>query len=104
MTAAGIELQPGGEIWLKVRSIVSHFAGEVNVPAGSDINPAMVRGLWYKAGRVQDYQPPSPPDKQARTQTFQAWCAEPGGWLVIAADPAPGWGPVVVRVTAVRQE
>jgi hypothetical protein len=83
---------------------VSRFVGEVKAPAGADSEPAMVRGLWYKSGRVQSYQPPSPPDKQARTQTFQAWCAESGGWLIIAADPAPGWGPVVVRVTAVKQE
>ena len=104
VTATGIALQPGGEIWLKARGIVSHFSGEVKVPVGSDVDPAIVRGLWYKAGRVQSHQPPSPSDKTARTQTFQARCAEPGGWLVISADPAPGWGPVVVRVTAVKQE
>ncbi len=104
VTEAGIELQPGGEIWLKAHYIVSRLAGAAVVIGDTPGKPATVRALWYKAGRVQAYQPPGPPDEKARTQSFQAWCAEPGGWLVIAADPTPGLLPVVVRVSAVKQE
>jgi hypothetical protein len=31
---------------------------------------------------------------------FQAWTAEPGGWVGIAFEPAEGAAPVVVRVTS----
>ena len=104
VTDAGIELQPGGEIWLKANYIVSRLAGGAVVTGDTPGKPATVRALWYKAGRLQGYEPPGPPDEKARTQSFQAWCAEPGGWLVIAADPTPGLLPVIVRVSDVKQE
>jgi hypothetical protein len=104
VTDDGIELQPGGEIWLKANYIVSRLAGAAVVAGDTPGKPATVRSLWYKAGRLQAYEPPGPPDEKARTQSFQAWCAEPGGWLVIAADPTPGLLPVVVRVSDVKQE
>jgi hypothetical protein len=104
VTDNGIELQPGGEIWLKANYIVSLLAGEAVAAGDSPGKPVTVRALWYKAGRLHSYQAPAPPDEVKRTQSFHAWCGEPGGWLVIAADPAQGMLPVVVRVSVVKQE
>jgi hypothetical protein len=104
VTETGIELRPGGEIWLKVNYIVSLLAGEAVAVGDSPSNPGVVRALWYKGGRLDAYHPPRPPDEAKRTQSFQAWCAEPGGWFVIAVDPAPDSAPVTVRITVVKQE
>ncbi|MDB6114572.1 MAG: hypothetical protein JWQ62_1517 [Lacunisphaera sp.] len=103
VTGEGIELSAGGEIWLHVRQIVSRFAGTATVAAGFPVESAPpVRGLWYKAGRLETYAPPAA--RAGNLSTFQAWCAEPGGWLVIAAEPGQGMARMVVRVTDVRQE
>jgi hypothetical protein len=104
ITEAGIELSPGGEIWLKVQDIVSKFVGGAAV-ASSDPKAQRpeVNGFWYKAGRMDSYASPAPAANTSRSETFQAWCGEPGGWLVIAADPSSDKSPVIVRVTEVVQ-
>ena len=105
ITANGIELQAGGEIWLHVHGLVSHLAGLASaVPAKDDRHPAAIRGLWYKAGRLQGYAAPSSPADLKAPRTFQAWCAEPGGWIVIFAHLDPGAAPVLIQITEVTQE
>lgn len=99
----GIELSPGGEIWLKASEKILRLEGRSvraeNVP-GLGVN---VTGIWYKGGRMQYYNPPVPDDRDRGTQSFQVRSAEPAGWLVIAADDGDSWGRVVIHVTEVAE-
>lgn len=100
----GIELSPGGEIWLKARDSFTKLSG-----TSMALAPAMrgretgVRGLWYKGGRMHWYDLPWPEDPPVDRRPFLAVGAEAGGWLVIAADPNPARLPALVRVTEVRE-
>ncbi len=98
VTDGGIELSPGGEIWLRASGIVSEFAGTAVAVTTTDTGERpFVRGMWYRDGRLEVYT-----DMLVRTSDhtadFHAWCAEPGGWLVISVDPSVAASPVVVRV------
>ena len=98
---SGIELSAAGEIWLRVKGLVTEFAGTAVMPPGGQ--PPFVRGMWYSGGRLEVFsEMPVRPDD--RTADFHAWCAEPGGWLVIAVDPAMGVTPVTVRVHKVTHK
>lgn len=100
----GIELSPGGEIWLKTGSALTRINGTSTGPVASPRGVgAVVSGLWYKGGRVHLYDPPTHDEIANGHSTFQAWNAEPGGWLVIAADDNPSRTPVVVRITSVSE-
>lgn len=97
----GIELSPGGEIWLKAGPAITRIAGTGTGPVKSPRGVgAVVASLWYKGGRMHLYDPPTNDDMADGHCTFQAWSAEPGGWLVIAADDDQSRTPVVVRVTS----
>lgn len=103
VTADGIELLPGGEIWFKVQGIVSKLAGVARVvPDSGPVRLPIVSGIWYKAGRLQTYASPIPATTTERF--FQSWCAEPGGWLVLAMDPTVGMSPVSIHFTEVKQD
>jgi hypothetical protein len=103
VTPAGIELSAGAEIWIQVRGIVSRFIGTARPLARVDrARASLTRSFWYKAGRFETYLPPVPANKETGVQFFQAWCGEPGGWLVIAAYPHPETAPVLVHVTEVN--
>jgi hypothetical protein len=104
VTDNGIELSSGGELWLSVHDLVTEFAGTATAVTGHDISQLpMVRGMWYNGGRLEVYT-----DMLVResdhTADFHAWCAEPGGWLVIAVDPAMAAPAVLVRVHKVTQQ
>lgn len=94
----GIELSPGGEIWLRASGIVSEFAGTAVAVTTTDTGERpFVRGMWYRDGRLEVYT-----DMLVRendhTADFHAWCAEPGGWLIISVDPSVAASAVRVRV------
>ena len=104
VTATGIELPPGGEIWLQVPRLVSKFAGTAT-PASPTERARVIGtwGSWYKGGRLQAYKSPSPKDAQDGSESFQAWSAETGGWLVISTGDNPDLATVVVRVLEVEE-
>lgn len=103
VTERGIELSPGGEIWLHADNVITRMNGFVEVVPDAE-HPALppVTGLWYKAGRMETYVSPST-DKNTLRQSFQSWCAEPGGWLVISLHANPELSPVLVHVTDVNE-
>jgi hypothetical protein len=93
--AAGLELSPGGEIWLHTDNMTGEIRGQV-VPVGQPGAPAFMRVVWYKGGRLQLMQhgwvqPGQPVD-------FHVWTAEPGGWIGILSLQADGTAPMSVRV------
>lgn len=103
VTEQGVELFSGGEIWLKAEGFVSEFSGQAVV--ASEWDPAyipFVRGLWYRGGRLEVYTQVLA-NESDRAANFNAWCSEPGGWLVIAVDPLLKDMPVRVRVHKVTK-
>ena len=101
VTDTGIELSAGGEIWLRARGLVTEFAGIAVMPPNG--HSPLVRGIWYSGGRLEVFTEMLVRDND-RTADFHAWCAEPGGWLVIAVDPGQGVTPVTVRVHKVTHK
>jgi len=63
----------------------------------------VVEGYWYKAGRLQNYHPPMPKINGGQQTYFQAWSAEPGGWLVIAAAPSKEQSMARIKILEVEQ-
>lgn len=104
MTAGGIELSAGGEIWLKARDMVPEFAG---VATAATVKPGgwrpQVRGMWYRGGRLEVFTDKLVSESDG-TADFHAWCAEPGGWLIISVDPGFMVPAVLVRVHKVTQQ
>lgn len=104
VTAEGVELSPGGEIWLQVPRLMSKFSGRV-VPASDRDRDRVIEtwGAWYKGGRLQIYKSPSTTSEQRSSQSFHAWSAEPGGWLVILNAANPELARVLVQVLEVEE-
>ena len=105
ITPAGLELSPGGEIWIHVQGMVSRLSGMATLTGTKQ--PAVMPNLtafWYKAGRLQLYAPPRPEDRKTGTTWFQSWCAEPDGWLVIALGPEADRSPVSIKITEVTKD
>jgi len=103
VTEQGIELFAGGEIWLKARDFVTEFSGRAEVIR--DWDPTyipFVRGMWYRGGRLEVYTQMLVREGDRATD-FNAWCSEPGGWLIIAVDPLLKDSSVRVRVHKVTQ-
>lgn len=104
VTEQGVELLPGGEIWLQLRGVVSEFAGQGKVEKDWDSSAIpIVRGMWYKGGRMEVCS-----EMLAReddhTADFRAWCPEPGGWFVMAVDSSVNAPPVRIRVHQITQQ
>ena len=104
LTKDGITLLPGGEIWLKVQGNVSKFIGTAIFDQDAPPGPMLVvEGYWYKAGRLQNYHPPMPKINGGLQTYFQTWCAEPDGWLVIAAASSKGQSLAKIKILEVEQ-
>ena len=104
VTAEGVELLPGGEIWLRVSGFVTAFSGRGKVESGWDSSTLpLVRGMWYLRGRLEVFSQIIAREHDHAAE-FQAWCAEAGGWLIVAVDPTVNAPAVRVRVHEVRQQ
>lgn len=102
-TEAGLELEPSGEIWIHVVGNIREFAGTVSIASDRPLNsPLAVRCLWTKDVQLELLSTLRL-SQDHRTETFQAACAQPGGWLVLAADYVEGAPPVTVRVTRFKR-
>jgi hypothetical protein len=102
VNAEGIELAPGGEIWLRVRGLVKEFLGTARMTGPAGYRP-MVRGIWYNSGRL-DVQTESLIRENDQMTDIRSWCAEPGGWLVIALDPGQAHASATVRIHKVTHQ
>jgi hypothetical protein len=99
ITGDGVELSPGGEIWMRVSGWVTGFAGTATLAEGGGV-PPMVRSMWYGGARLEVFTE-TPVRADDRTMEFKAWCPEAGGWLVIAVDPLVGAAAVRLKVQEV---
>lgn len=103
VTDDGIELSPGGELWLRVAGIVKEMTGHVElaVPAPWTGELPVLRSMWFAGCRLEVYVDEAVRREDGRME-FITWCAEPGGWLVIGLEPTAKAPPVRVRVHAVE--
>ena len=99
VTSDGIQLSPGGELWLRVVGIVTKMTGHVElaVPGNWTGELPVVRSMWFAGCRLEVFT-----DEQIRREDgrmeFITWGAEPGGWLVIGLEPSAKAPPVKVHV------
>lgn len=96
--AKGLELSPGGEVWLHTDGMTGEFRAQVTTPDTAGKTP-MVRVVWYKGGRLQLVQQEWA--QRGRSVDIRVWTAEPGGWVGILVDFGVDYSPVWVRATEV---
>lgn len=101
VTEKGIELAGGGEIWLRVKGLVTRYAGTATMTPGG--NRAVVRGMWYSGGRLEVFSD-MPVRESDLTADVHGWCGEPGGWLVVAVDPGLEIAPVTLKLHQVTHQ
>ena len=98
MTARGLELDAGGELWIRASGFVTEMAGVASVAPDKPLSRApVVRGMWMKDARLEVYTQ-SPVNPASRAVDFRSWCAESEGWIVIAVDPGEGVPAVTLRI------
>jgi hypothetical protein len=98
----GIELPAGGEIWIRLAGNVADVRGTAVVAAGADLQfPPVVRVFFAKGAKLEVLSQAALSPGQ-RQFDFNAWSAEPEGWIVIMADPSKGAPPVTVRLHSAR--
>ncbi|MEY3775718.1 MAG: hypothetical protein RLZZ129_2498, partial [Verrucomicrobiota bacterium] len=95
-TGAGLELSPGGEVWLQTEGMTGDLQVQVLCPDSAG-QSSFVRAIWYKGGRLQIAQQGWVRPDQPRD--FRVWTAEPGGWIGIMVEDGAGRSPVSLRVT-----
>ncbi len=96
--AEGLELSPGGEVWMHTDGMAGELSGQVACPPG-DGRPPVVRVVWYKGGRLQIIHQEWA--KREQPFNFRVWTAEPGGWIGVLVDGGKDLAPVHVRATEV---
>ncbi len=103
VTNDGIELSPGGELWMRATGIVKEMTGhmELAVPGPWTGELPTLRSMWFAGCRLEVYTDAMLRREDGKKE-FVAWCAEPGGWIVLGLEPAAKAPPVKVRVHAVQ--
>ena len=92
--AQGVELAPGGEMWLHTTGMTGEIRGQLIVPAGRSSTAWVV---WYKGGRLQILQ--NGQVAAGAPMDFHVWTAEPGGWIGVLLNADGGAG-VQVHVSS----
>lgn len=101
VTARGLELPPGAEIWVRAPGLLATLAGQLKVlPKGDNPGHPVFRAIWSKGARVEiidqgNLAPGTP-------RPFRMWSAEPDSWFGLINDEADGGPSFVVRVDKVE--
>jgi hypothetical protein len=100
VTAQGLEIASGGEVWVRAKGILGEFSGEIFVPEGNT-QPAgpVYRAVWAKASRIEIIGQGHMRLDERRA--FRLWSAEPDAWFGLINEEAAGGAPLIVRVTRV---
>lgn len=100
--AQGLELVPGGEVWIRLGDSLVEIEGSATVADGVALSAdPVVRVLYYKGAKL-DVQSQSAIRAPGRRFDFKAWSAERGGWLVIMLEPNASVPPVTVKLLTVK--
>ncbi|AOS44958.1 hypothetical protein Verru16b_02027 [Lacunisphaera limnophila] len=98
----GLELRPGGEIWIRLAGLYQEISGVATVvdrPAGA-VDPVL-RVVYFKGPKL-DVLVQSAIRAPADNLPFKAWSAERDGWLVLMLEPYRTSPAVRIRLTGVR--
>lgn len=103
VTGDGIEISPGGELWLRVKGVVTTMTGHVElaVPGRWTGDLPVLRSMWFAGCRLDVFTDEVVRRTDGRME-FTAWCSEPGGWLVIGLEPMAKAPAVRVHVETVQ--
>lgn len=98
----GLELFPGGEVWIRLGDALVEIQGEATVASDAAL-PAdpVVRVLYYKGAKL-DVQSQSAIREPSRRFDFNAWSAERNGWLVIMLEPNASVPPVSIKLLSAK--
>lgn len=82
-----VELEPGGEIWLRVTGLVTELVGTAAVLPDHVFGryAPTFRCTWVKDARIELFTQKSLTAEE-RSAGFRGWSAEPGGWIVVSTD------------------
>jgi hypothetical protein len=99
----GVELRPGGEIWIRLEGMFSEISGIATVTGRKPgrVDP-VVRVLFFKGAKL-DLQAQSAIREPAQDFAFKGWSAERDGWLVIMLEPYPTSPSVYLRLTGMKK-
>ena len=101
--AHGVELPPGGEIWVRLEGMWSDISGVISVAADQPMSTEhTARVLFFKGARL-DGVDQAMMKNSARTFNFRAWSPESDGWLVFSADIVGDASPVTVKITGAKR-
>lgn len=100
VTARGLELPPGAEIWLRVPGLLATLAGRMVVPPDeSRPGHPVYRAVWSKGARVEIIDQGNLTPGESRP--FRMWSAEPDAWFGLINDEADGGPSFIVRIDQV---
>lgn len=103
ITAEGLELEPGGQVWFRVKGQLREFRAEASSELPALGGTAALRAFWYKGGRLELYH-----DERiihsGRKVDLHGWGGEPGGWMVVANDLERRGGILRIRFSQFRVE
>ena len=102
-TAAGVELAPGDQIWLRADDALKAMDGYVQVT--DDVTGAMpyVCFLWYQGGRVVIFDQ-FEISSHERLRNFHTWTPGKEGWFGVAVYPYAHTSPLTLRIDRVIPE
>ncbi len=98
----GLELLPGGEIWIRLAGFYTEITGVASVAEAVRLPADPVVRVLYRKGAKLDVQAQSALRDPDRSFNFHAWSAEADGWLVIMTEPNLSTPPVAIRLTSAK--
>ena len=95
-------MPPRAEIWIRLKGAYRKIQGLAVLPDGrrAEVDP-VVRVLYVKGAKLEVLEQ-SMVGGADRKYLFNAWSAEPDGWLVIVTGLSPQAPPVDLRIVAVE--
>lgn len=98
----GLEVSPGGEIWIRLAGLHTAIDGVATVADGIPLPADPVVRVLYLKGAKLEVLTQSAIRAPERKFAFRAWSAEPDGWLVILTEPNQSTPPVAVGIKSVH--
>jgi hypothetical protein len=98
----GVELSPGGEIWIRLAGTFREITGTATRAEAGDLHAEPVVRVFYAKGAKLAVLSQSVVGGPDRRFDFKVWSPEPDGWLVIVNDPGKLALPVTLRLISVK--
>lgn len=103
LEAHGLELWPGGEIWVRLGEMLSEISGVITVVGDTPVASEHGVQVFYLKGPKLDIMGETVMRESNRRFEFKARSSEPNGWLVITADKVGGASSLNVKITGAKR-